>query len=396
MALTYDALGRMAEQNRSGAYTQIVYAPTGEKVVLMSATTLQKAFIPLPGNAKAVYGSSSLSYYRHPDWLGSSRFASTATPPTAMYSDTAYAPFGEPYAQAGTADLSFTGQNQDTVAGGLTGPYDFPVREYGSQGRWVSPDPAGLAAVDPTDPQSWNRYAYVGNNPLSFVDPYGLHRCYLDDGTEIPANSQTECEGKHGTWFDDGYDSVTVTSEPGPVPTIIFWIPAQPNWGGTNNSGVIGGILDRLRNAVSSGCSVVPDAVSVGGGGDMGIGITGSGQLNLTANGSSGELTLSLSLGLSGGVIGPDAYVSASATPNAPDNSFLNTHGQPSITYNAGYGRIGYSGGGGTYGGTFGPSLLQIPTGSMSGMLSKPLINVPYLGYVAYQVRAVCRAVTGK
>ncbi len=42
-----------------------------------------------------------------------------------------------------------------------------------AQGRWVSPDPAGIGAVDMTNPQSWNRYAYVLNNPLSFVDPSG-------------------------------------------------------------------------------------------------------------------------------------------------------------------------------------------------------------------------------
>ncbi len=53
-----------------------------------------------------------------------------------MYSDTAYAPFGEPYAQAGTADLSFTGLNQDTV-GGL---YDADAREYSIKGCcWPSP-----------------------------------------------------------------------------------------------------------------------------------------------------------------------------------------------------------------------------------------------------------------
>ena len=83
--------------------------------------------MPLPAGAAAVYNSTGLAYYRHPDWLGSSRFAST--PGRAMYSDTAYAPFGEPYAQAGTSDLSFTGQNQDTV-GGL---YDFLFREYSIQ-----------------------------------------------------------------------------------------------------------------------------------------------------------------------------------------------------------------------------------------------------------------------
>src|SRR5947209_20432127 len=161
---TYDALDRMVEQNRSGSYTQIVYAPTGSKLALMNAQSLQKAFVPLPGMGTAVYTASGLAYYRHADWLGSSRFAST--PGRTMYSDAAYSPFGEPYAQAGTSDLSFTGENQDTVPG----LYDFPFREYATQGRWPSPDPAGLAAVSLDDPRTWNRYAYVLNDPLTRWD----------------------------------------------------------------------------------------------------------------------------------------------------------------------------------------------------------------------------------
>jgi RHS repeat-associated protein len=65
--------------------------------------------------------------------------------------------FGEDAGGSGTADHNFTGQNQDLVTGLL---YDFPYREYHpGEGRWISPDPAGLAAVDPANPQSWNRYA---------------------------------------------------------------------------------------------------------------------------------------------------------------------------------------------------------------------------------------------
>lgn len=90
-----------------------------------------------------------------------------------MYSSMAYAPFGEQYSKSGTADPSFTGQNSDTVPS----LYDFTFREHSmSQGRWILPDPLGVAAVDPTTPQTWNRYAYVANNPLSFVDPSGLNR----------------------------------------------------------------------------------------------------------------------------------------------------------------------------------------------------------------------------
>jgi RHS repeat-associated protein len=101
--------------------------------------------------------------------------ASTIT--RTLYYDAAYGPFGEPYAQSGTTDLSFTGQNQDTASN----LYDFPAREYGTQGRWPSPDPAGIVSVHLRDPQTWNRYAYVRNNPLRLVDATGLDSSVQDD-----------------------------------------------------------------------------------------------------------------------------------------------------------------------------------------------------------------------
>jgi RHS repeat-associated protein len=86
--------------------------------------------------------------------------------------DRAFAPFGEKYANTGgTTEIDFTGDTQDTVAG----LFDTRNRElHPNQGRWLSPDPSGLRAVDVTTPQSWNRYAYVMNAPLTQVDPLGL------------------------------------------------------------------------------------------------------------------------------------------------------------------------------------------------------------------------------
>jgi hypothetical protein len=96
VSLTYDALGRVVEQTRGTSHTEIVYTPGGGKLALMNGTTVQKAFIPLPGGGTAVYNSTGLAYYRHADWLGSSRLATTPVAPTTVYADADYAPYGEP------------------------------------------------------------------------------------------------------------------------------------------------------------------------------------------------------------------------------------------------------------------------------------------------------------
>ena len=106
------------------------------------------------------------------DWLGTTRFSST--PSRTLTTDWAVAPYGEHYATTGPGPNAinlFTGTPQE-IAVDL---YDTQFREYHStQGRWISPDPAGIAAANPADPQSWNRYAYVGNRPLNATDPTGL------------------------------------------------------------------------------------------------------------------------------------------------------------------------------------------------------------------------------
>jgi RHS repeat-associated protein len=50
----------------------------------------------------------------------------------------------------------------------------FQARYYSAgPGRFLSPDP-GNAGADPSNPQTWNAYAYVLGNPLAMVDPSGM------------------------------------------------------------------------------------------------------------------------------------------------------------------------------------------------------------------------------
>ena len=166
------ATNRRVEETNSGTTTEILYGASGAKFAVLSGGTLIRLMTPLPGGGTGIYvGTASSFYYMHPDWLGSVRVI-LGTGGGLLY-DGAYAPYGEIYSPVGPPGYPgvFTGQNQD-LAGDL---YDFPAREYHPvQGRWVQPDSAGMAAVDFTNPQSWNRYGYVLGNPLALTDPTGM------------------------------------------------------------------------------------------------------------------------------------------------------------------------------------------------------------------------------
>jgi RHS repeat-associated protein len=99
-----------------------------------------------------------------------------------------------------------TGKERDSESGN---DY-FGARYYASSmGRFMSPDPSGLLAQHPEDPQSWNLYAYARNNPLIYLEPNGLDCIYATDngkGVEsIDHNSDSgECGQNGGTWLS-GY-----------------------------------------------------------------------------------------------------------------------------------------------------------------------------------------------
>ncbi|HVO61615.1 MAG TPA: RHS repeat-associated core domain-containing protein, partial [Terriglobales bacterium] len=59
-----------------------------------------------------------------------------------------------------------------------TGLDYFGARYLGSNmGRFMTSDPVYLMKQKFLDPQQWNMYAYVRNNPLRFTDPTGMYTC---------------------------------------------------------------------------------------------------------------------------------------------------------------------------------------------------------------------------
>src|SRR4029077_21254691 len=76
--------------------------------------------------------------------------------------------------------IKYTAKERDAETG-----LDFFGTRYFSraQGRFTSPDDP-LADQDPGDPQSWDLYGYVRNNPLRFTDPTGQACVVGSDGKE--------------------------------------------------------------------------------------------------------------------------------------------------------------------------------------------------------------------
>ena len=113
--------------------------------------------------------SPSGTFYYHTDHLGSTRqiIDQNASNEINWY----YSPFGSNIYSSGTSeDLTFTGKQTDYESG----LQYLGARYYSSNmGRFMSPDPSNWG-VDFYNPQTWNHYSYVGNNPFSNTDPNGL------------------------------------------------------------------------------------------------------------------------------------------------------------------------------------------------------------------------------
>ena len=103
-------------------------------------------------------------YYFHNDHIGTPQRLTDATGTVVWAAD--YLPFGQANVTVETVEnnLRFAGQYYDSETGLH---YNYHRYYDPATGRYLNPDPIGLAG-------GINLFAYVQNNPVNFVDPYGL------------------------------------------------------------------------------------------------------------------------------------------------------------------------------------------------------------------------------
>ncbi len=147
-----------------------------------------------------------------------------------------YEPYGEDRDSGDSlnTDRKFTGQTEDEAVG----LYWYASRAYDPDtGRFCAPDPIVPA---PGNPQSLNRYSYVYNNPLKYVDPSGhsaewVNQKWVEDFI-----------GDHGhepTGLDIAYryESMQAASQ-GQDFSVEYWA-GQIEQAASNIAGSVGGAL---------------------------------------------------------------------------------------------------------------------------------------------------------
>jgi RHS repeat-associated protein len=157
----------------------------GEGPTSPSADRLDRA-----GNWLGNYGSLSLvrfgerplalyegsqTYFNHVSALGSTSMFTNQT--GGPQEDMLFYPWGDVWKSWGTGGYNFAYlpyRDLSTTTDITTARFISP-----NFGRWFSPDPIGKGAVKLDDPQTWNMYAYVRNNPTSLTDPTGLDDYYV-------------------------------------------------------------------------------------------------------------------------------------------------------------------------------------------------------------------------
>jgi RHS repeat-associated protein len=237
-----------------------------------------------------------------------------------------------------------------------------------ANGRFMQADPVHGSIASP---QALNRYSYTGNDPINWVDPLGLEKCFDAEGNEVSCDTPGAIAGS-----DDNDDPVYLwgwafDGMPGFVDWGNIGLLLDGGWGliGAGWNMIAGGAptitdLAAIRKAI---CATIPSGRTIGVSG--GVGAVGSiiGGGEIVMNYDSGQVS---AFGFGGTQIGWNGAASASVYSGAiygleADNSNYSkgfTGGNVSLPIGGGVVGIGAFAGGSSGGFTGGAKGL-IPGG---------------------------------
>ena len=197
MSFAYDANGRVVKATKANTPEAIsVYDAAGRKIAERVNDIWKFSIYDMSGKVIADYGGVSSTdeggiKYPFQDWQGSTRAITSNG--GFVQSRTDYTAFGEEvgagvgqrtavqgFDMSSSLDQKYA-QTERDAASGLDDTWARKLEN--KAGRWTSPDAYnGSAAIG--DPQSFNRYAYVNNDPVNLIDPSGLNAssswsCYI-------------------------------------------------------------------------------------------------------------------------------------------------------------------------------------------------------------------------
>ena len=198
---TFDPLNRLVKRAQGDYFSHYLYTADDERILRFSSDGLHwslrdfggrllREFRPQADRIQpirdhvyrgsgllatiGVDGSGNLTQVRHQslDHLGSPRYITDGS--GVFVSEHKYYPYGEEATRSTQDDLplKFTGHERDFNELGEGDDLDYMHARFCDPrlGRFLSLDPV---RGSPGKPQSWNRYAYVGGNPMAYVDPDG-------------------------------------------------------------------------------------------------------------------------------------------------------------------------------------------------------------------------------
>lgn len=187
---TYDSFNQLKTATKAGVTTTYVVNAQGQRIFKQAShgnyryiyagqntllseykdnTAVWTNYLWFDGQLVGLVRGTTLTYV-HTDHLGRPELA-TNTAKAAVWKASNYA-FGRTVTQdsIGGLNLGFPGQYYDSE----TGNWHNGFRDYDSSiGGYLQTDPIGLMS-------GLNTYAYVGGNPVSFVDPLGLRKVSVD------------------------------------------------------------------------------------------------------------------------------------------------------------------------------------------------------------------------